>query len=647
MTRPCVARAVVLSCLLTLPALAGHAEDPPGAVPAGAPPGIEAGQDAVLLEENQEIEIVSPTLARVRHLERTKILTPRGAEEYGTASIFYNPSSTIRDLRAAVISPEGKRSEVKKQQIFEGAAFAGFELYSDSKHRSIDFPGAVPGATLEYSYEQEFHNLFYLPCVFLLQEEIPARLKTLTVRLPSSMSLRFLVRGSPEYDHQETGDVVVHRWRVRDVPALRLEHDMPPSSDILPLVEIFLKEIVWDQHRIDATTWNGIARWEWDLSREKVVPTDEVAQKARDLSAGLTDPMAITRRLYEFVQKEINYVAIELGIGGYEPHQNGAVFKNRYGDCKDKATLLIAMLKAVGLRGFPVSIRTRDEGVKDRDYPTPASNHAIVAVPAEGGYLFMDPTSETTPFGDLPWVDQGANVLVVKDDGTGDLVETPTTPAEKNRIRWSVTASIGPTGDLEGSYLIDAFGQNRSEFAGFVASTKPTEREDTLAHFMARICPGAVLEGQQVTAAVNPDDPLRITIRFRVPRFLVRAGSAEVVSPHLVRFPFLTRIAAYPARLHPVFFDYLSSETSEVRLYLPPGKSLKRIPTARALEAVGLSASTSYEVLTERGREILVVKRTVSVNRREIPVSDYAALRQLLSSISEEEARAVTLQPAG
>jgi transglutaminase-like putative cysteine protease len=620
-----------------------------GSAPAGAPGNIETGEDVVILEDTLTIEIASSTEARVRRIWRAKILTEAGIEtieKSGHGALFYRSCCPIRDLRAAIIAPSGKRTDVKKQQIYDGAAVADFELYADSRYRAVTFTGAVPGSILEFSSDQEFTNLFYLPSEVAFQEQVPVRARALILKAPASFAVRTAVRGSPLFSSHEEKGVVIREWRMRDLPALKRERSMPPESDLVPRVQLFPKEVVWETLRIDATSWNSIAQWEWALTRDKVVPDPDVAARARELTAGLTDPMEMTRRIYEFVQKNINYVAIEIGIGGYEPHQNGTVFRNRYGDCKDKATLTIAMLGAVGLRGYPVTILTRDEGVKDADFPSPRGNHEILAVPLEEGYLFMDPTSNTTAFGDLPWVDQGANVLVVKEDGTGEMVTTPIFPPERNRIRWSVIAAVNSAGAIEGTLLIDRYGQSRAELDAYVGGKKPSEIEHALERYIATVSPGASMLAHEITPPAKPDDPLHITIRFSSPHAITRAGSVEVLSPHLVRFQDFARIVAYPVRLHPVFFDYLWNEESEIRLALPPGRTLKKVPGGGAVEGGGVTVSTSYETTTENGRTVLVVKRIVSVNKREVPVAEYPALRKALSSVSEEESRAVTLLPA-
>src|SRR5262245_58634113 len=262
-----------LVCALLLPLL-GH--------PALRAADIEEGQDAVLLDESLQIEILSDTLARVHHSRRLKVFTGKGIEDHDRASIFYNPSVKIREFSAAVISPQGKRADVKKPYFYDGAAFASYELYADTKHRTVQFPGLVPGATVEYQYEEEIRNLMYLQWFtrFDLQEEIPVRLKTLSVEAPSSFPLRFAVQGTPEATREEKDGKVVLRWQMRDVPALKSETWMPPDEDVVPHVQIYLRSFNFEDTQIDANDWNGIARWTRNLSRDREVPTDEVAAKA-------------------------------------------------------------------------------------------------------------------------------------------------------------------------------------------------------------------------------------------------------------------------------------------------------------------------------------------------------------------------------
>jgi hypothetical protein len=605
---------------------------------------IEEGADAVILQEELEIEIRSVTNATVRYHERAKVLTKNGADQFRVASVGYQPGVEIRSLRGSVTPPSGKPLKIKKRQIFDGAAFASYELYSDSRHRSIAFTGITPGSIVEHSYELSVSNLALMPQEFRLQELLPVQLKSLTIRVPASFPLRLSVEGgSPEYERKEKGGVVTHRWRTQDVPALKLDRGTPPVSDLLPKVRMTPKQIVWGDRRIDANTWNGIAHFYWDLARDRMEPTPEVAQKARELAGSEDDVLEKTRRLYEFVQKKVNYVAIALDIGGWQPHSNGDVLRHLYGDCKDKATLLIAMLRSVDLKGFPVLIRTREAGQLDRDTPYLSFNHAIVAVPSDEGYLFMDPTSEDTPFGDLPWGDQGVSVLVVKEDGDGELMETPLFPAERNRRHITVRGQIGASGRLEGECTLEAWGQ-RQRYLSALVDARTTVREDVVAAIVSWLSPGAQLESQEIIPPSTPTDALRVEAHISVPGFVSRVAGIEFVSPHVIRFPTLSALAAYSGRSQPVFLAYPFSDTVETRLQLPPGRTIKKLPEDRAIEGAGLKANTSYELTREDRRNVLIIRRSISISRREIPVEEYEGFYAFVGALAEEEAGAITLK---
>jgi len=625
---------LALLCL-ALPAAAGRADT------------IDSGQDAVILEENLTVEIRSLTDARVSYEKRTRILTPKGAEDYGYGAVHYEPGMTIRDLSGAVVQPSGKRIRTGKKDTMDGPEFGSYDLYSDNRQRTIIFPGVVPGSIIEFAYELQIDNLFFLPSHVILQTFIPIQTKTLTVRHPVGFPIRLGVRGAaPEQTTEESNGVVTHRFVVRNVAPLLREVDRPPDNDLRPSISITPGEMLWDELRISATNWNDIARFYWDLARDRVVPDREVAATAAEVTVGTDDPSQKLRRVYEFVQGKVKYVSVQLGIGGWQPHPSGEVLRHRYGDCKDKATLMIAMLRSLGMTGYTVMILTRDAGLIDRDNPYPASfNHAIVAVPQEAGYMFLDPTAETTPFGDLPWMDQGATVLVVREEGRGDLTETPIAPPEHNRLQRTISASILPSGDLEGSMVLDAWGQRRVNFSSLIEA-RSSERDESIADLVSWLSPGARMKGQEVKKPAGPEDALRVTTAFTVPRYLTRAGGVEIVSPHAARFPRITSLAAYPLRRYPVFFDYPFQESAETRLQLPPGRTVGSLPPPNTIEGPGLRATSSYGIERNGDRSVLVVNRTITVSAREIPVDRYEDLRRFVQAVSAEEASALTLKPS-
>ncbi|MCI0409983.1 MAG: hypothetical protein L0191_15735, partial [Acidobacteria bacterium] len=358
------------------------------------------------------------------------------------------------------------------------------------------------------------------------------------------------------------------------------------------------------------------------------------------------DSLATVRKLYEFAQKKVHYVSVSLGVGGWQPHSNEQIFLHRYGDCKDKATLLIAMLRSVGLTGFPVLIRTRDMGAMDKEFPSTAFNHAIVAIPQSDGLLFLDPTSESTPLGELPWQDQGALVLVIRDDGDAEVTVTPLSSPNQNRRTRALEARLSLNGDLEGSTNIDAWGAERNRMAEFESNASSSQKPELIQDLMGWLCPGATIRSHQMIPPKGPNDPFRIRVEFSVPRLVTRSGSLGILNPHVARFPFLGNLGSASSRLYPVFFEELFQESTEVRIALPPGMTLKQVPKGRKIEGPGLTADFEYELAREETNQVLLLRQSLRVSQRELPASDFPAVKEFAENLAREEASAVTLVPS-
>ncbi len=215
------------------------------------------------------------------------------------------------------------------------------------------------------------------------------------------------------------------QWTVRDVPPIEEEERMPPPFSLAARAEI----AYFAPGGTAVASWDGVGRWYAELTSGRRTTSPEIAEKARQLTAGKTDFDSKVRNLASFLQTDVRYVAIEIGVGGFQPHPAGDIFRARYGDCKDKATLLSSMLKEVGVESDYVLIHT-ERGVVNATVPSSIFNHAILAIELPAGinsdsyksvwtsktgkrYLIFDPTDEFTPLGTLRADLQDTNALLV------------------------------------------------------------------------------------------------------------------------------------------------------------------------------------------------------------------------------------------
>ncbi len=211
---------------------------------------------------------------------------------------------------------------------------------------------------------------------FRMEEVIPVRASELHVSVPSGSMHWFI-------NHPDRVKVLSQSsngaaFRTENRPAIPDESDAPPFSSLAAVVFVN-----YDPKGLSALqSWEEAGHSYHALFDNGEKPETEIASQVQTLSLGESDELSKIDALYTYVSRQIRYVAIEIGIGGYQPHLPADVYKNKYGDCKDKATLLISMLDKIGLRGYPALVGTRGDVEADPAAPTLATfDHMIVAFP--------------------------------------------------------------------------------------------------------------------------------------------------------------------------------------------------------------------------------------------------------------------------
>ena len=230
------------------------------------------------------------------------------------------------------------------------------------------------------------------------------------------------------------------------------------------------------------------------------------------------------------MQRQVRYVAIEIGIGGYQPHAAQEVFANRYGDCKDKATLLSAMLREIGIESHYVLVHT-SRGAVVPQFPSGLSfNHAILAIqlPPEvataglyavlehkrlGRLLFFDPTDRLTPLSYLPPALQANYGLLVTED-EGELLEMPLLPPPTNRLLRTPKMELSPTGRLDGAVREVRWGAPATEQWAYLLEVPVSERRKLLENFLSNFLGGFALQGAEAENLEDLDKTLVLRYRF-------------------------------------------------------------------------------------------------------------------------------------
>lgn len=578
-----------------------------------------------------------------------KILRPEG-RKYGTVAVYFDQETRLTYLKAWSISAQGTEYEVKEKEAAETSPFEE-ALYLDTRLKVLKIPASEPGSLIGYEYEQR-RRPFVLQDMWRFQHEVPVRLARFVLHLPDQWEYRARFLNHAATEPQASGG---HQWtwELQEIPAIESEPSMPSRRGIAGCLAVtyFPAHSNVPAH----SSWQGVGQWYAQLTAGSRENTPQLGQKVAELTAGRSPATDKVRALAAFVQREVRYVAIEIGIGGYQPHPAGSVLLNRYGDCKDKATLLGAMLRKVGVDSYYVLTNSK-RGIIAADFPSMLNfNHVILAIRLPGGtnkselhalwthpklgpMVFFDPTDEFTPFGDLPPQEQGNRGLLVTDDG-GELVELPLLQPGMNRLQRSARLKLDDQGALSGEVKEIRSGFPASEYRAMLLTANPRERDKLLETFL-----GTFLNGVQITKVTTEnledlDKDLIVRYSFFVEQYGKNAGNLLLVRPRVIGEKSSDVLEGEP-RKQAFEFPALTLDTDEFELTLPPGYHLDAAPKPVHTNF----PFAEYQSAVEARADSLRYTRSLQVKDVTVRPDQLADLKAFFRQIAAEERDMVVLK---
>lgn len=448
--------------------------------------------EAVMLLNEQITTVSGKGKIKTRYRIAYKILRPEG-RGYGLVRVYFDNDTPLTYLKAWSLPAGEKAYEVKEKEAVETSPFSGV-LFEDRRLKWLQIPASHPGNVVGYEYEQK-RRPWILQDIWRFQYSIPARRARFALELPAGWEFQAHWVNHAAREPQSTGK---NRWvwEVTNVPAVEREPSMPPWRAVAGWLAVSFFPRQEHLRGKSHGSWRDVGRWYAKLSAGRRRATPEIKQKVEELTAPGPALLDKLKALAAFVQRQVRYVAIEIGIGGYQPHAAREVFANLYGDCKDKVTLLSAMLRQIGIESHYVLVHT-SRGVVVPHFPSALSfNHVILAIqlPEDvapdlhavknherlGRMLFFDPTDSLAPLGYLPPTLQANYGLLVTKAG-GELVELPLLEPATNRLLRTAKMELSPTGRLEGAVREVRWGAPAAARRAHLLGAQLSERRKVLA----------------------------------------------------------------------------------------------------------------------------------------------------------------------
>ncbi|MBP7554380.1 MAG: DUF3857 domain-containing protein, partial [Spirochaetes bacterium] len=381
-----------------------------------------------------------------------KILTNDGVGMFRDFSYSYNSYEYKADvLRAGSYSTELEFKSINPKNIVNIDKNSSSEnsFYSNKKYVAFPFPDLQSGSLLEFKIKFSSTGKTLSPKSFdqyLFSSSVPVSTSRYKITYPDGLKPNIRVIGDEvQKSESKYGAKATEIYEYFSPPVFNLAYESVSIYDVSPQILVGFYD-----------SWEEISLWYNGIFEKAVNAKDGDLNDAilKELAIYESDKLKTVEKIYKYVQKNIRYVALELGEGAMVPHTPKEIYKNKFGDCKDQAVFMAYLLGLYGIDAKPVLVSTIDNGRINEEIPSPYYfNHVIVYIPVQSGVsseIFCDTTSSVTPFLNLPSVDQGVRVLVIGENGDSFFATTPVIAPEQNRIEeiYKATLNLSSSGEM-------------------------------------------------------------------------------------------------------------------------------------------------------------------------------------------------------
>lgn len=614
---------------------------------------------AVILSDEYLITVDEQNHALERERYAVRILKPQG-REYSHCEAEYDTDEKLDYFHSWTITADGRQLQAMDTDFSDVGASGYADMQATERFRLLNAPGSDPGAVV--TCETEVHLRPYMSSEdWQIQASIPTVDEALELALPPGGRFADSWSQYAAVEPTETTDNHL-RWEIKNVPALDLEdiHATPPWEALAARMTV-----MWGDEAVKGadSQWRALGLWEDQLEEHRPDPTPEITAKVQQLVTGAPDLYTKLSRITSYIQNNIRYFIIMKGIGGWQAHYAADIYRNGYGDCKDKATLLISMLQAIGVRAHYLVVAVADlRGAINPSAPSLVANHMITAIEMPDGehdprlqalvkaangkmLLIFDPTDEETPVGLIRGELQGAYGNLA-DGADSQVIQMPVLPPQSATLSRKGSFVLASDGSLTGE-ITDVFsGVDAAHERGFLKERDTKEVHDGLEEGLSTDLPDLNFKAYEFHQAGGLDQPVTLEMHLSDSNYAHAAGSllllrARVVGSDAQPVP---EVMENKLRRYPIEIERPGQHPGDWRdsfdITLPAGYVVDETPDPVDVDA----GFASYHASTTANGSVLHYEREYVLRQVEVPTDKAADFRKIESAILFDEKGLVVLK---
>ncbi len=603
-----------------------------------------------ILKENMVISVVKDKpVVHCDHQSEMWFLKDN-AHSYANRSIYFSYFTGIENINAYTLVPTAKKGKPVKELVYkieEKNTISAGIFFDSGKEKSFVFPNAKKDGAAHLEYREVYNDPHFLG-LFYFNTYVPIQHSEFSVSFPSSVKLEYTLMNTEKYNiemtTQQKKGVTTYTWTAKNIAAYDYFNNAPSLSYYAPHVIVRIAEIKHKNGEVEKVLPDVTGLYDWYYTFVEDVNTvdnSELKNLTDSIVKDAPNNDEKARKIFNWVQSNVKYVAFEDGMGGFVPREAHMVCQKRYGDCKDMASIITEMLRYAGLKSHLTWIGSRDIPYTYEQVPTPlVDNHMISAYERDNGEIvFLDATGYYTPFGMPTSFIQGKEALISNGRGKFKVLAVPVIDKEKNLRNDSLILTL--EGDvLFGKGFIESRGYDKIYFVNRLLNETLEKRKEKTKAMLDKGNNKIDFKSVTFFGLDNRDSNLFINYDFKLPDYVKVAGEQIFVNLNLEKDFRSANIDVKKRKGIPIDNDYKYEERESNLLLIPKGYEVNYLPANASFKNDLFGFTIAYE---KKAEQVVMVKNSY-INYLLLKEDKFVDFNAMIKELNKAYSEVVVLQ---
>jgi len=454
------------------------------------PENLKKSANSVVQKDDILVTMTSQNSYTLKSQQIITVLNKLGDKEAAVV-LYYDKSKEIKNVSVYIYDVFGNEvKKIKRKDFKDVSASDGFSLYNDGRYLYYKYIPITYPYTIHYIYEIKSSNTANIPGWYSVSAyNQSVQLSKFTFRYPLNISLKKSELNFKNYQVKSNAIPGEISYEVKNIPAIKYEPYAPSFRKIVPNVKLGVNKFNLEGVDGTAENWKEYGKWYYNnLIKGTQELSESTKLKIKNLTSGTTDTIEKAKIIYNYVQNKVRYISVQVGIGGFKPMLAKEVDRLGYGDCKALTNYTCALLNVVGIKAYPSLIYASSDEKRSMDAKVASQegNHMILFLPIESKNIWLECTSQKSPFAEIANFTDDRNALVLTPHG-GEIKHTKIYKTKDNLQNTTGEFIISDTGNINAQLIIKSYGSQYEDHLGRYDGKSPKELEVSLKRYFSDI----------------------------------------------------------------------------------------------------------------------------------------------------------------